>query len=77
MKVKELAELLTGLDPEAEVVMSRDAEGNGHSPLADYSDQYHYVPESTWHGWLWGHEDEEGDEKPEGAIKCVVLWPTN
>jgi hypothetical protein len=43
MKVKKLLELLNDVDPEAEVVLSSDGEGNSFSPCADYSPQYRYV----------------------------------
>lgn len=76
MNVKELIEQLKKLPQEAEVVMAKDAEGNSFSPYANHSDQYHYIPNSTWSGELWGGEDEE-DEKPDNAVKCVVLWPVN
>ncbi len=66
------------------VVMSRDAEGNGFSPLADAGDAM-YVAESTWAGDVYPTpEDIAGDDRytaedeaPGGAIRVVVLGPTN
>ena len=34
MNVSELIEYLLGFDPETEVILQRDSEGNGFSPLA-------------------------------------------
>lgn len=38
MTVKELIEALSKEDPSRIIVMSRDAEGNGYSPLADLTE---------------------------------------
>lgn len=80
MKVKELIETLQGLDAEAEVILSRDAAGNGHSPCYNVWDGV-YVPESTWAGevyeeqeWKDCREDYGPDDK---AIAAVVLNPTH
>lgn len=75
MKVKVLIKQLQALPPNHEVVLSKDAEGNGFSPLADIG-VYMYVPDSTWSGSVVGKEDaEEQDEKYQE--NSVVLWPTN
>lgn len=91
MKVKELKELLATLDDDMEVIMSKDGEGNSYSPLADYSDQYRYNPDSTWSGELTS-EERCAEEREEDGLKglcehtdcrygegipAVVLWPTN
>lgn len=78
MKVRELIEQLKSYDPENEVVMSRDAEGNGYSPLYQL-DSCTYVPDTTYSGELWYAEVHEDDppEQPDGAISAVALWPTN
>jgi len=78
IKVKELIELLQQEDPDKLVIMSKDGKGNSFSPLADYSRQYHYRPDSTWSGELYGYEDDEEPYEPEpGDSPCIVLWPTN
>lgn len=69
MKVRELLEQLKDVDPEFEVVMSSDAEGNNYSPLACL-DVGHYQPESTWAG-EW-YNTEEGY-----AANAVCMGPTN
>ena len=51
MKVKELIALLSETNPELEVVLSKDGEGNSYSPLADHSFGQ-YEPDSTYSGEL-------------------------
>lgn len=72
MKTKELIELLSELNPELEVVMSKDSEGNAFSPVDAYC-LGQYFPESTWSGDFIG-EDDMDDGKD---IDAVVLWPVN
>lgn len=50
MKVKELLELLVGIDLEAELILQKDSEGNGYSPLSGADPEAVYVPTCTW-GW--------------------------
>lgn len=69
MKVKELIKLLQKEDPEREVVMSKDAEGNCFSPFVEFS-KGQYVPENTWSGEFIGDREEEGK-------KALCLWPVN
>jgi hypothetical protein len=73
MKVKKLMALLETLDPEKEVVMAKDPEGNGYSPLMECSERI-YRPVTTWSGVLY---DEEEDTPEPGDSHCVVLWPVN
>lgn len=82
MKVLELMELLATLDPGAEVILAKDGEGNGFSPLADHSGQYRYEADSTWSGELvedpWTSESDNADAgRWNAALPCVVLWPVN
>jgi len=74
MTVKELKKLLSTEDDMTEIVMSRDEEGNGFSPLADVGKGI-YVAESTWAGELYNEDDEEAPLS-EGK-KVICLWPTN
>lgn len=85
MKVKELIKLLERENPESEVILQKDAEGNGYSPLSDVDGNAVYIPESNWSGEVYSLEwsaddacmtDEEWAEinkKPH----CVVLAPVN
>lgn len=84
MKVHELVRELQTCDPDAIVVMSKDAEGNSYSPLAQVDDEVLYEPDSTWSGEVhyWDSGDIETQEVfcealTRGAEHCVVLGPVN
>jgi hypothetical protein len=85
MKVKELMEMLATFDPDAEVILQKDAEGNGYSPLEVADDNAVYVPENTWSGTVydteWSAEDADMEEGEWAALltmpRCVVLAPVN
>ena len=67
MTVAQLITLLYKQPPTLNVVMARDAEGNGFSGLleigrADYPDDVDLYP--------------HGEFPPEGT-ECVILWPSN
>jgi len=84
--VGELVDWLLATQPrDRPVVMSRDAEGNGFSPLAD-ADESMYVAESTWAGDVYSTPEDiadndaltlDDDGAPDEAVRVVVLWPTN
>lgn len=79
----ELAKL-DHLPGDTPVVLSKDSEGNGFSPLAEVETAM-YRAESTWSGEHYmtdeqvdadpGYDDE--DRAPEGSVPAVFLWPTN
>lgn len=77
MNVGDLRKLLEGHDDDTIVVLSKDAEGNSYSPLAqvDEPGTYVYRAVTTWSG--------EIEEATEDALSypdnepAVVLWPTN
>ena len=83
--VKDLIEALKDLPPDAEVILQKDGEGNGYSPLAGVDGDAVYVPETTWMGDVysasWSAHDA-GMDTDEWADflkqpRCVVLAPTN
>ena len=86
MKVKELKQLLDTFNEDDEVVLSKDSEGNGFSPLSGTSQQV-YVPETTWYGSIYEKEiteemrkegySEEDTYQGNDGINAVVLWPIN
>ena len=88
MKVKELIKMLKEEDPEREVIMSKDREGNDYSPLSDFGEGT-YVPDSTWSGDIYIEELTEELEKEgfteedlgpldiEGRVKALILYPIN
>jgi hypothetical protein len=72
MKASKLIKLLEK-HPDWEVVMSKDGEGNGFSPLAEIGEQL-YVPDSTWSGEVFSLDEKEEHDKGKEAF---ILWPTN
>lgn len=74
MTVKELIEKLNTLPPDQLVIVSKDGEGNEHSPLSEISTGF-YAPDSTWSGEFTSRAQDAADL---GATQEVVcLWPTN
>ena len=83
MTVAELIELLKEVEPSRIVIMSRDAEGNGYSPL-EGTWKGVYVPDSTWSGdvglEILTVEDEDAgftDEDVLSGEPALILCPTN
>lgn len=77
MTILDLIRLLLDCDDlKLEVVLQKDAEGNGYSPL-NGGDVAYYVPTSTWSGDVYDEEDDGEEELPEGGKRVMVLWPTN
>lgn len=67
MTNKELITFLEKLPPDCEIVLSKDAEGNRFSPLAEI-EKANCTPLSSWEVEI---VDEE-DGKP-----CIIFWPVN
>lgn len=89
MTVAGLRAALADLPDDMPVVLAKDAEGNGYSPLSD-ADEAMYLADSTWSGEVyltdkqlqdkvargvggWGPEDAA----PDGAVRALVLGPVN
>ncbi len=85
MKVKELIKELSELDPDSEVIMQSDSEGNSYSPLYCVDGNAVYVPDSTYSGTVYSRDHSADDccmEKAEykkvmKQKSCCVLAPTN
>ncbi len=83
MKVKELLEILSTVDPERLVIMAKDPEGNGYSPLSSYWEGA-YVADTTWSGEV-GLETLTEEDRKQGyseedvkeGVKAIILTPTN
>ena len=82
MQVKDLINELKTLDPEMELIIQIDSEGNGYNPLRGADPNAVFVP-SGYGGEVydinWSAEDacmdkEEWDKLIAGP-KCVVLYP--
>lgn len=74
-----------GLPGDTPVILEKDAEGNGYSPLAGLAEAM-YKAETTWSGEAYATNAEvddpasrltDDDRAPEGAVTAVVFWPTN
>ena len=84
MKVTELIQQLILADPSAEVILSRDAEGNSHSPLSSVW-AGRYLAESTYSGQVGlatlGEVDRAAgyseDDVLLDGVSAVILGPTN
>lgn len=76
MTVRELIlRLSTCKNKDAIVILQKDAEGDGYSPLRDDNDPAvvdAYVAETTWYGEVYS-----ADEAPGNAVPCIVLVPVN
>lgn len=87
MTAKELMDILATVRPDTLIILSKDGEGNGYSPLADMSRQEGtvYVAESTWSGEIHVPPGEDADpediETYEDAVAqgvhAICLWPVN
>jgi len=81
MKVKDLIEALEGVDPEREVILARDAEGNGYHYCVDLSEARFdgeaigLEPDQLTDDFRHqGYTEEDVMDENEG-IPVVVLWP--
>ncbi len=85
MTVQQLIDRLNGIEDKTRIViLQKDAEGNGFSPLADMDDNCTYAAKSTWHGdvgieRLTDELRRRGfdDEDVKGGVLCLVLAPVN
>jgi hypothetical protein len=86
MKVKDLISKLQAQDPEREVILSKDGEGNEFSPLCDVSTAA-YSADTTWAGSiglepgdLTNRLRDQGYSEDDIAVDgtpALVLWPAN
>jgi len=81
----ELAAYLATQPHDRKIILSKDAEGNGFSPLADAA-EYMYTAVTTWWGEVYvtpeeiaaaGSPHTEDDAAPDDAERVVVLGPVN
>jgi len=82
--IRLLTEDLSDLPGETVIILSKDAEGNGFSPLTEgYVGLYEAT--STWSGdaYMTDEQREETGEPdeyfaaPDTAVEAIVLWPVN
>lgn len=85
MTVKELKDAISALPDEMEVILQKDSEGNGYSPLAGADPDAVYVPKTTWFGEVydtkWTADNAgmtEGDwNQIKSKPRALVLYPIN
>lgn len=86
----ELGDYLATQPRDRKVILQKDAEGNGYSPLADAGESM-YVAESTWAGETYLTPEQLAEEMagpnrqgwseenaaPDDAERVIVLGPVN
>jgi hypothetical protein len=85
MNVKELKEAIANLPDAMEVVLQKDSEGNGYSPLDGTDPNAVYVPDNTWSGDVysmdWSADDacmsEEEWKEIKAKPRVLILYPIN
>ena len=85
MNVKELKEVIENLPDEMEVILQKDSEGNGFSPLDEANADYIYIANSYWSGDVyyikWSAADvcKTADEWEElkSHNRILLLCPTD
>lgn len=85
MTVKELKEAISRLPNEMQVIVQKDAEGNGYSPLAGVDADAVYVPNSTYSGDVYSTNWTAADaamsqsdwDKTKMMDRALILYPTN
>lgn len=87
MTVAELIEELKCCRPESEVILQKDSEGNGYSPLYAVDGNAIYKPNTRWSGEVfsaeWSADDacyeseEEWEAFKASNPRCCVLAPVN
>lgn len=85
MNVKELKEAIADLPDDMEVIMQKDAEGNGYSPLRGADPNAIYLPDSTYSGQVystkWSADDADASENEWKDMlkkpRVLVLFPIN
>ena len=85
MTIKDLKEAIANLPNEMEVILQKDSEGNGYSPLSGADADAVYIPETTWYGDVyfmdWTADDAcMTDEEWEGIKsnpRALILVPVN
>lgn len=85
MNVKELKEAIANLPDKMEVVLQKDSEGNGYSPLSCVAADAVYIPDSPWSGDVysmdWTADDacmtNEEWEEIKSKPRTLILAPVN
>ena len=80
MRSHELAEILLN-NPDCELIIQKDSEGNGYSPCSGIEMNVCFIPETTWSGEVASKDDFEDEEEWNDVVKkysgFAVLYPIN
>lgn len=86
MTVQELRDALKDLPDDMQVILQKDGEGNGYSPLAAVDADAIYVADSTWSGDVYStswtadeadFETAEWEEFKRDSPRACILTPVN
>lgn len=85
MTVKDLKEQIADLPDDMEVILQKDSEGNGYSPLAGVDPDGIYVADTSWSGQVfdgnWTSDEAGYEEKDWKKLlkkpRSLILFPTN
>ena len=85
MNVGELKKIIEGLPEDMQIVLQKDAEGNGYSPLSSTDTNSVYISDNPWSGFVfpinWTAQDagisEENWEQIKAQPCSLILIPTN
>ena len=80
LTVGQLREQLDGVPDDTPVILRKDAEGNGYSPLSsvDTDEGTVYEPETPWSGGVYDKEGlDDGAYYPVDGVRVVELGPVN
>ena len=77
--------MINNLPDDMEVILQKDSEGNGYSPLCDVDTDAVYIPDSTWSGAVYNMSwsaydacmDEEDWENIKAKPRALILYPIN
>ncbi len=76
MTVAELIAELKECHPDSIVILQKDSEGNGYSPLSGLDDLAVYVADNDYRGEVRTQNDIIKGYGI-GGVPCVVLYPAN
>ncbi len=85
MDVKDLKEAIANLPDNMQVILQKDPEGNGYSPLSGADSDAVYIADSTWSGGVysaeWSADDACMDDDEWADIlakpRALILFPVN
>ena len=84
MKVKELKKLLDSVDEDKIIILQKDGEGNGYSPLSNIDSNCVYEADSTYSGnvgieFLTPELRKQGYSEEDMLVgeSALVLYPIN